>query len=219
MREIFKSFLYQIWPFLYPVIKGNKWVERINSKIYMGKLKNMNPVHWRVEMARQMGAKIGENCRFYSLNMFSEPYLIEIGDNVIVSGEVIFITHDGGVYLFMNEEPELFGHFGRIKVGNNCFIGMGAIILPDVEIGNNCIIGAGAVVIDSIPDNSVALGNPAKVIFKTDMYRRMRLSNKSTLRDSRYAFPRHDKMPPEEKKALLIKTVGNTPIRKPKMRT
>jgi len=93
---------------------------------------------------------------------------------------------------------------------------MGAIILPNVEIGNNCIIGAGAVVMDSIPDNSVAVGNPAKVIFKTDMYRRMRLSSKATLRDVLYAFPKHDEMPEEMKMDRLLKEVYPLPIRKPK---
>ena len=46
----------------------------------------------------------------------------------------------------------MWGNFGKIKIGNNCFIGMGAIILPNVEIGNNCIVGAGAVVMNSFPD-------------------------------------------------------------------
>jgi len=216
MRDIPRSILYMVWPWFHDLFKGNRLMEILNTKISMSRLKDTDPVQWRVMMARQMGAKVGENCRFYSLNMFSEPYLIEIGDNVIVSGEVIFVTHDGGVYLFINEDNNLFGHFGRIKIGNNCFIGMGAIILPNVEIGNNCIIGAGAVVLDSIPDNSVAVGNPAKVIFKTDMYRRMRLSSKSTLRDERYAFPHHGQMPKEQKRDRLLREVYPLPIRKPR---
>jgi len=216
MRDLIKSLLFKIWPVVYPFLPQWKMIASINQRIYWGNLWMNNQVQCRVEMARLMGAKVGENCRFYSLNMFSEPYLIEIGDNVIVSGEVFFVTHDGGVYLFRDENPDLFGHFGRIKVGNNCFIGMGAIILPNVEIGANCIIGAGAVVMDSIPENSVAVGNPAKVIFKTDMYRRMRLSSRATLRDARYAFPNHDKMPEDMKRKLLLEKLGNVPIRKPR---
>lgn len=51
-------------------------------------------------------------------------------------------------------------------IGNNCLIGMGAIVLNGAVIGNNCLIGAGAVVTEGskIPDNSLVLGLPAKVI-------------------------------------------------------
>ena len=51
-----------------------------------------------------------------------------------------------------------------MSIGNDCFVGAGSIILPGVHIGNKVIIGAGSVVAKSIPDNSVAVGNPAKVI-------------------------------------------------------
>lgn len=53
-----------------------------------------------------------------------------------------------------------------VSIGNDCWIGGGAIILPGVTIGNNCVIGAGAVVTKDIPDNSLAVGNPARVIKK-----------------------------------------------------
>ncbi len=53
-----------------------------------------------------------------------------------------------------------------ITIGKNCWIGGGAIILAGVSIGNNSIIGAGSVVTKSIPANSLAIGNPCKVIKK-----------------------------------------------------
>lgn len=53
-----------------------------------------------------------------------------------------------------------------IQIGNDCWIGGGAIILPGITIGNNCVIGAGSVVTKNIPDDSLAVGNPAKVIKK-----------------------------------------------------
>ncbi len=182
----------------------------------MARLLKEDPVRWRVERAKEMGAKVGKNCRFYSLNFFSEPYLIEIGDDVIISGEVIFVTHDGAIYLFKDEDPNLFGHFGRIKIGNNCFIGMGSIILPNVEIGNNCVVGAGSVVMDSFPDDSVIMGNPAKVIFNTALYKKMCLSSKHTIRHDTYCYPNHGKMPLEMNRELLMRTIASLPIRKPK---
>lgn len=57
-----------------------------------------------------------------------------------------------------------------IVVGNNVYIGNNVIILPGVTIGNNVIIGAGAVITKNIPDNSVAVGVPARVIKTADEY-------------------------------------------------
>lgn len=53
---------------------------------------------------------------------------------------------------------------GRVIIGDNVFVGHGTIILPDTHIGSNCVIGAGSVVSKDIPDNSVAVGNPIKII-------------------------------------------------------
>ena len=55
-------------------------------------------------------------------------------------------------------------------VGNDVYIGNNVIILPGVTIGNNVVIGAGAVVTHDIPDNSVAVGVPARVIKSADAY-------------------------------------------------
>lgn len=51
-----------------------------------------------------------------------------------------------------------------VSIGNDVWIGAGVSILPGVKIGNNCVIGAGSVVNKDIPDNSLAVGNPCKVI-------------------------------------------------------
>lgn len=50
-----------------------------------------------------------------------------------------------------------------VSIGEQCWIGGGAIILPGVTIGDNCVIGAGSVVTNDIPANHLALGNPARV--------------------------------------------------------
>lgn len=51
-----------------------------------------------------------------------------------------------------------------ITVGNDVWIGAGVCVMPGVTIGNNVVIGSGSVVVKDIPDNVVAVGNPAKVI-------------------------------------------------------
>lgn len=53
-----------------------------------------------------------------------------------------------------------------IKVGNNCWLASNVTVCAGVTIGDNCVIGAGAVVTHDIPDNSLAVGVPAKVIRK-----------------------------------------------------
>lgn len=104
-------------------------------------------------------------------NFGSEPYLITLGDNVRISNDVMFITHDGGNFAFRYiEEYKEVNHFGKIVVGEHSFIGARAIILPDVRIGSNCVIGAGAVVTKSVPDNLVVAGVPAKILCTTQEY-------------------------------------------------
>lgn len=57
-----------------------------------------------------------------------------------------------------------------IIIGNNVFVGANSIILPGVKIGDNVVIGAGSVVAKNIPSNSIAVGNPCKVIKNKDAY-------------------------------------------------
>ncbi len=121
----------------------------------------------RIEYLRKMGVKIGENCHILTTSFSTEPYLIEIGNTVRIASGTVFLTHDGGVNCFRDEIDG--GIFGKIKIGNNVFIGTNSIILLNTTIGNNCIIGAGSVVRGHFPDDSVIVGNPAKIIMKTSM--------------------------------------------------
>jgi acetyltransferase-like isoleucine patch superfamily enzyme len=113
---------------------------------------------------RRQGVKIGKNCLIHTVSFSTEPYLVEIGDDVRITSGTIFITHDGAVHSFHGELGG--GIFGRIKIGNNVFIGSNSIILLNTTIGNNCIIGAGSVVRGQFPDDSVIVGNPAKVVMR-----------------------------------------------------
>ncbi|HEX7870977.1 MAG TPA: DapH/DapD/GlmU-related protein, partial [Chryseobacterium sp.] len=61
-------------------------------------------------------------------------------------------------------------NFGHIKVGKNCAIGNGSVILQNVEIGNNCVLGANSVLSDSMPSHTVYSGNPAKYVCEIEDY-------------------------------------------------
>ncbi|ERM80689.1 hypothetical protein P872_21535 [Rhodonellum psychrophilum GCM71 = DSM 17998] len=120
--------------------------------------------------AKRIGVKVGDNCRIASNNFGSEPYLIEIGNNVNVTKGVKFINHDGGVWVFRKESPK-FDVFGKIIIKNNVYIGNNVSILPGVTIGDNCVIGANSIISKSIPSNSVVAGIPARFICNLNQYR------------------------------------------------
>ncbi|MBN1561869.1 acyltransferase [candidate division KSB1 bacterium] len=121
------------------------------------------------QFARKLGARIGKNCRIYTYYWGSEPFLIDIGDHVHISRDVKFITHDGGVWVFRQQEAD-FDVFGKIIIKDNTFIGNEAMILPGVTIGQNCIVGGLSLVSKSVPDNCVVAGNPARFICTTEEY-------------------------------------------------
>lgn len=119
-----------------------------------------------IDYVRGLGVTFGADCRFVrpSSAMFgSEPYLVSLGDHVSVGEGVRFITHDGGVWVLRDRHPQL-DVIAPIRVGNNVFVGSGAVLLPGVEVGDNCVIGAGSIVTKDVPEGSIVAGVPAKVV-------------------------------------------------------
>ena len=122
-----------------------------------------------VARLRARGVRIGKDCRVYSTDFSTEPYLVTLGDGVAVAGGVKFITHDGAARLRKASRPDI-QLLAPIVVGANTFIGEDAIILPGTTIGQDCVIGAGAVVRGKIPDNSLVAGNPAEVVGRASLF-------------------------------------------------
>jgi len=122
------------------------------------------------EKFRKQGAKVGENCSIQIERLGSEPYLVEIGNNVAIASGVRFLTHDGASFIFRDEFPAL-RFFGKIVIEDNCFIGAGSTILPNVRIGKGSIVGMSAVVIRDVKPGSVVFGNPAIQVSTVEKYR------------------------------------------------
>ena len=133
----------------------------------------------REGLAKKLGVTVGKECRFVGFPQFgTEPYLIEIGDSVTISADVLFLTHDGGTRVFRDKEKyRKVIKFGKIKIGNNCFIGARSTIMPGVVIGDNCVIGACSLVTKNVPSGEVWGGVPAHFITKTNDYAEKSLKN------------------------------------------
>lgn len=122
------------------------------------------------EKFRKQGATIGENCSIQISKLASEPFLVEIGNNVAIAAGVSLITHDGASFIFRDEFPAL-RYFGKIVIEDNCFIGARSIILPGVRIGKGSIVGISSVVIRDVKPGSVIFGNPAIQVSTVEKYK------------------------------------------------
>lgn len=101
-------------------------------------------------------AHVGANVTFDTIN----PAYFEIGDNVTITMNCVLLMH----YVKPLENGQLSWHLGKLKIGNNVFVGANSVIAKPVTIGNNVVIAAGSVVTKDIPSNSLVGGVPAKVI-------------------------------------------------------
>ncbi len=140
------------------------WIlAKVRSKFPGGGKETLN------KYLRKQGMTIGKGTKTASQLKTSEPYLISIGDNVTISHGVDFITHDNSVCKMFGVAHDLYG---RINIGNNCFIGAHAIIMYGVTLADNVIVGAGSVVTKSVTESNVIVaGNPAKIISTWEAFR------------------------------------------------
>ena len=110
---------------------------------------------------------IGENFRATRNVVIQCAGHMTFGKNVLVASNVFITDFNHGISELPNvaffEQPLIVKD---VHIGSNVWIGQNVVILPGVSIGDNCVIGAGAIVSKSIPKNSIAVGNPAKVVKK-----------------------------------------------------
>lgn len=147
-----------------------------------------------IEALRSRGVRIGQNCSISTDYIdYGHGFLVSIGDNVTIAVNAMILTHDASTKPFLG-----YSKVGSVSIGNDVFIGGGCIVLPGVTIGNNVIVGAGCVVNRSIPDNSVVVGNPCRIIGTTSDYlnKNRELMKSAPIYNSYWA----DKTPEEKEK-------------------
>lgn len=137
----------------------------------------------REEILKDMFAEIGENCYIeppfhanfggkhvhfgdwvyanFNLTLVDDSDIF-VGNNVMFAPNVIVATAGHPILPELREKGIQFNI--PVHIGNNVWIGAGSVILPGVTIGDNTVIGAGSVVTKDIPSDSVAYGNPCKVV-------------------------------------------------------
>ena len=137
----------------------------------------------RYEMLKRLFGSVGENCYIESpyfanwggrhvhlgSNVYANAGLklvddthIYIGDNTMLGPNVVLATAGHPI------DPELRARGLQynlpVRIGKNCWLGAGVIVMPGITIGDNTVIGAGSVVTKDIPSGVVAVGNPCKVL-------------------------------------------------------
>ena len=110
----------------------------------------------------------GKHCHFgknvyanFNLTCVDDTY-IYVDDYTMFAPNVILATAGHPILPTLREQGYQYNM--PIKIGKNCWLGAGVIVLPGVTIGDNSVIGAGSVVTKDIPANVVAVGNPCKVL-------------------------------------------------------
>jgi acetyltransferase-like isoleucine patch superfamily enzyme len=165
----------------------------------MGFLELLSAIKWRIcalnsnlyiNCLRKKGVSIGDGTRFFGGQIgidASRPCLVEIGRNCVLTEGVVILVHGYEWAVLREKYGEMYPSSGKVVLEDNVFVGARSIILKGVRIGKNTIIGAGSVVAHDIPPDSVAAGNPCKVIMSIDEFREKR--KKEYLQEAKaYAF-------------------------------
>ena len=120
------------------------------------------------EYLRKQGVRIGRNCVILYPSYVDGrlPYLLEIGDDVVISLYVTILTHDAAS-AWAGDLVKV----GRVRIHDHVFIGANTTVMCNVTIGPHAIVGAGSVVSRNVPTNSVVAGNPAKLVCSMDQFK------------------------------------------------
>jgi acetyltransferase-like isoleucine patch superfamily enzyme len=120
-----------------------------------------NPLAWFVgEPTIGEGTWIGPFC------VIDGSGGLEIGSSCDIAGGVHIYTHSSARRCVTDRREDL--ERAPVRIGDSTFIGANTVVLMGVTIGAHCIVGAGSVVTSDLPDRSVAVGSPARVVGTVD---------------------------------------------------
>ncbi len=141
----------------------------------------------RAVLLKEMFAEIGEGCYIepplhanwggrhvhfgknvyanFNLTLVDDTH-IYVGDNTLFGPNVTVATAGHPILPSLREQG--YQYNASVRIGKNCWIGAGAVIVPGVTVGDNVVVGAGSVVTKDLPDNVVAVGNPCRVLREVD---------------------------------------------------
>ena len=97
----------------------------------------------------------------FNLTLVDDTH-IYVGDYTMIGPNVVIAT--GGHPLLPKLREKGYQYNASVRIGRNCWIGAGVIIVPGITVGDNAVIGAGSVVTKDIPSNVLAVGNPCRVL-------------------------------------------------------
>ena len=103
----------------------------------------------------------------FNLTLVDDTH-IYVGDYTLIGPNVTIATAGHPIDPDLREQA--YQYNASVRIGRNCWIGAGAVIVPGVTIGNNVVIGAGSIVTKDIPDNVVAVGNPCRILREVGDY-------------------------------------------------
>ena len=124
----------------------------------------------RIEVFQVGRLKFGKNCQINDNEHIAACESITIGDNVLIASRVFISDHNHGSYTgespsIPSEPPEKRQLYSSpIVIEDNVWLGEGVAIMPGVKIGHGCVVGANSVVTKNLPEKTICVGVPAKII-------------------------------------------------------
>ncbi len=156
---------------------------RCLEKLYDFNATRPSELPYRMALLREMFAELGEGCYIeppfhanwggrhchfgkfvyanFNLTCVDDTH-IYVGDYTLIGPNVTIATAGHPIEPGLREQAYQYNM--PVRIGKNCWIGAGAILLPGVTVGDDTVIGAGSVVTKDIPSGVVAVGNPCRVL-------------------------------------------------------
>ena len=138
-------------------------------------------------LLKEMFAEIGEDCYIetplranwggrhvhfgkniytnFNLTLVDDTH-IHVGDYCQIGPNVVLATAGHPILPELREKG--YQYNAPVRIGRNCWLGAGVVVVPGVTIGDNVVVGAGSVVTRDLPDNVIAVGNPCRILREAD---------------------------------------------------